>query len=557
MTHTSATLYEGRVSTALRPHLQQMVVKVCLARLLFLILLLLPIGLAWIGKEAHTDTFRFFLDPKYTAFLVFGFGMTAFFLFTWSLFNNILFFFRLQLGADLLLVAFLVILTGGIISNFFFLFLGLIFLYGRILGIRTANIITAGIIAFILIIALWQYQQPAFWGSEVLQVRQLIYYISLQLLALGLVLMLLKLGYGHEDQLLSRIALQEQEFRRSENLKFRVFDWMTSALLVVDYDGRISTINRKALEMSGLSDATKAIGADLADVLPDLAGLWEQWDKRDSFRTEVRQEGSDRILGATFSPIPEEQSYLILSSDITKIKELEQRVNQMEKLATLGELSAGLAHEIKNPLAGIKASLQLIIRDTLTQEQTERLHAVIQRDIKRLDRLISDFLVFARPSQANAEQVCLAEVVHSCLMNVQSQYEQVSFSIDPGLDNQEWYWDPEQLHQVLLNLILNAVQAVQEVEEPSVAIGLGEDSNGEYLSIRDNGPGIDPSQEKHIFDPFITTKRTGTGLGLSIAQRLAGENNSWITIRNKPPQGAEVRVYCFERDEAGQPGGQQ
>jgi len=104
MTHTSATLYEGRVSTALRPHLQQMVVKVCLARLLFLILLLLPIGLAWIGKEAHTDTFRFFLDPKYTAFLVFGFGMTAFFLFTWSLFNNILFFFRLQLGADLLLV---------------------------------------------------------------------------------------------------------------------------------------------------------------------------------------------------------------------------------------------------------------------------------------------------------------------------------------------------------------------------------------------------------------------------------------------------------------------
>jgi len=548
MTQTSATLYEGRVSTALRPHLQQMVVKVCLARLLFLVLLLLPLGLAWLNKEAHTGYFRFFLEPHYTVFLVVGFGMTAFFLLTWSLFNDILFFFRLQLGADMVLVAFLVIITGGISSNFFFLFLGVIFLYGRLLGLKTANIVTACIACFMLIISLWQHLYPQSWQTPPLNPTQLIYYLSLQALALGLILTLLKLGYGQEDQLLSRMALQEQEFRRSENLKFRVFDWMTSALLVVDQEGRISTINRKALEMSGLPDATQAIGASLSDVLPDLDSLWRQWDKKDSFRTEVRQEDSDRILGATFSPIPEEQSYLILSSDITKIKELEQRVNQMEKLATLGELSAGLAHEIKNPLAGIKASLQLIIRDTLTKEQTERLHAVIQRDIKRLDRLISDFLVFARPSQANAEQVSLAEVVHSCLMNVQSQYDQVSFSIEPGLDSQEWYWDPEQLHQVLLNLILNAVQAVQEVSDPQVSIGLNADSNGEYLSIRDNGPGVDASRAKQIFDPFITTKRTGTGLGLSIAQRLAGENNSWITIRNRSPQGAEARVYCFERE---------
>ncbi|MFW6415126.1 MAG: two-component system sensor histidine kinase NtrB [Thermodesulfobacteriota bacterium] len=542
---TSNINYLGNLE--IRSDLEHKVARVCLIRLLFLILLLIPLALTWFAKSPQKEQFLFINIAEYTVFLGIGFGLTLFFLLTWRYFSNIIFFFRLQLFSDLVLAALLSLLTGGIVSNFNFVFLAILFLYGRILGVRIANIISVIIGLFFVAISFYQFfLQSGIGHTPDLAISQISYHLFLQFLALGLVLMLLRMGYASEDQLLSDIAKKEKELRRSENLKSKVFDWMNSGLIVTDRSGNISVINRQALIDTGLSHHEEALGKKLHSLFPKLAEMFDHLEKDQNLRTEIKQE--DRKFGATFTPIFEENSTLILFSDITRIKEMEERIQQMEKLATIGELAAGLAHEIKNPLAGIKGSLQLINQDTLDQHSRERLYNVIQKDIYRLDHLLKDFLAFARPSQAKKQEIDLQETVGYGVENLQNTAPGVSFYIDRSLEGKKWIWDREQLEQVLMNLLLNAAQASMQSDNAQVEVGHGKNHKGEYIYIRDNGPGFDPKDKKTMFDPFFTTKNDGSGLGLSIAQRLADQNNAWIEILNLEPGGAEARVYYTAKD---------
>lgn len=527
----------------LEGHLERLVVKVGLVRLFFLVLLIFPMCLAWWRSNIDSYSYYdFFLQLPYSIFLVLGFAVTIFFLNAWSRFSNILLIFRLQLYADIFLTVYLCLLTGGVASNFFFLFPVIVFLYGRILGMKAAYKILAVVILFLLIISLGQSLFPIPLIDK-LTVYQSSYYFFLQLLALSLILLLLRVSFGQENYLFDQIADQEKKLEYSEKVKFQVFDWMPSALMVLDREGSISLINKKALEMAGVDDLRQVIGRPVEQFFPELSAVWKNWDKKESLRTEVKKNDQRTILGATFTPVAEEEKDLIFFKDITKIKDLENQVKQMERLANLGQLSAGLAHEIKNPLAGIKASLQLLSKNNLSTEQESKLQKVIQRDIQRLDRLISDFLVFARPGSGDKQMVSLVEVLEDCLNYIRLEYPNVSLTIENSLSGLQWFWDPDQLNQVLLNILLNAAQATREVQEASIYIGQGQDRKGEFLFVLDNGKGIDPEIKRYIFDPFVTSKNKGIGLGLSIAQRLANQNDSWIEINNRSQNGTEVRIY--------------
>jgi len=529
-----------------RTHLEQKVIKVCLIRLLFLILLLIPLAITWFTKSPQKDKFLFISIPEYTVFLALGFGLTLFFIITWRYFINIIFFFRMQLFSDLVLATFLSLITGGIASNFNFVFLVILFLYGRILGVRIANIIGVIIGLFFVSASFYQFfMQTGIGYTPDLSLNQVFYHLFLQFLALGLVLMLLRMGFANEDQLLSDITVKEKELRRSENLKSKVFDWMNSGLIVVDQSGNISVINRQALIETGLHHHEEALGQKLHSLFPQLSEISQNMSRNQNIRTEIHQD--DKKFGATFTPIFEENSTLILFSDITKIKEMEERIQQMEKLATIGELSAGLAHEIKNPLAGIKGSLQLINQDSLDQHSKERLYNVIQKDIYRLDHLLKDFLAFARPSQAKQQEIELKETVRVAVENLKLSMSRVSFYIDSSLDGKIWIWDQVQLEQILMNLLMNAAQASLQSDNAQVELGHDKNHKGEYIYIRDNGPGFDPKNKNSIFDPFFTTKNDGSGLGLSIAQRLADKNSAWIEILNLQLEGAEARIYYTQQ----------
>ncbi len=538
----TAPVHDHDLSSSIKPHFQQMVVRICLVRLAFLFLLLLPLGLAWMARVESHSSLGFFFIPEYSAFLVAGSALTLFFLLSWRFFSNVILFFRLQLVSDLLLVAYLTMLTGGITSHFSFLFLGIVFLYGRFLGFTTSKLMAIVIALFFLATGSVHLTQLSFGSVPALPVNQYFFNFSLQILALALVLMLLRLGYGREDELLTEITRQQQDLLRSEALKYRVFDWMSSALVVLDKQGAITVINPVALELTGLTETSQALGKKLENLFPALAQLWSDWDKKNTLRTETPADDQGAIFGATLTPLPEENGALILFSDITRIKELERQVRQMEKLATIGELAAGLAHEIKNPLAGIKGSLQLLQQGTMSAEYTEKLQGVIKRDIQRLDRLLSDFLDFARPAESHPKLLRLDSAVQLVLETMKQEYPDISFTLEDSLLGRSLSWDPDHLHQILLNLLINAAQAARVTDQGQVSVGWTQNDSRGCIWIRDNGPGLQEDIEPALFDPFVTTKDKGTGLGLSIAQRLAGLNKSWIQLTNCEQSGAEARI---------------
>jgi len=551
MTHGTAPVHDHASSNSIKPHFQQMVVRICLVRLAFLLMLLLPLGLAWMARAGTQSTLSFFLIPEYSGFLVTGSTLTLFFLLSWRFFSNIIFFFRLQLAADLVLVAYLTLLTGAITSHFSFLFLGIIFLYGRYLGFRVSKIITVVIALFFLATAPLHLLDVELMALPHLSYNEYCFNFSLQILALALVLMLLRLGYGREDELLTEINRQQQDLQRSEALKYRVFDWMSSALVVLDKQGSVTVINPVALELTGLTETRQALGKKLQHLFPALGQLWSDWDKKHTLRTETPADEEGLIFGATLTPLPEENGTLILFTDITRVKELEKQVRQMEKLATIGELAAGLAHEIKNPLAGIKGSLQLLQQGSLAAEYTDKLHGVIQRDIQRLDRLLSDFLDFARPAEAHPKEIRLDSAVRLVLESMKQEYPDISFTIQDSILGKSWFWDPDHLHQILLNLLINAAQAARSSDQGEVRVGWAENESRGCIWIRDNGPGLEKDLEPSLFDPFVTTKDKGTGLGLSIAQRLAGLNSSWIRLAGCEQAGAEARICQALEDDSG------
>ncbi|MEF8942572.1 MAG: ATP-binding protein [Desulfohalobiaceae bacterium] len=522
--------------------LRQRVSFICFFRLIFLVLLILPLALSNTSGTVLSDTLQIVQQGHYVAFLVSGFGLTLFFLLTWKRFTDVLFLFRLQLCADFALCTYLIILTGGVTSYFFFLFLGIIFLYGRLLGLSTAKWISLATFFLTLVLAFLQYQQPLGMLPPSLDLKQALYYPLMQLIALLLITSLLRMGYTNEDQLLHELARKQQQLQRSEELKTKVFDWMNSALLVVNPQGYISVMNQSALQLAGVRDYPAALGRHLREIFPPLAELWREWDKSSHKRNETTMGG--RTLGATLGALPENMGSLILFSDITEIKALQDQVKQMEKMASLGELSAGLAHELKNPLAGIKASLQLTQQNSVSEEQRSKLQAVVQKDIERMDNLVKEFLAFARPEEADPRQTSLAKVLRDCLENLNQLHPEVRFETDPSVEDAHWYWDPEQLQRILMNLLLNAGQACADHPEPAVRIDLDTDRSGEYLFIADNGPGLDPEMEERIFHPFVTTKQKGSGLGLSIALRLANQNGSHLSLRNRPMGGTEARLYA-------------
>ncbi|NCC24303.1 MAG: hypothetical protein EOM25_03740 [Deltaproteobacteria bacterium] len=532
--------------------LQDLVGKLSVVRLVILILLMIPVGLQWIGLETPYFFFKPHRQPLLIGFFLAGYGLSLIYLLTWDRFSSVLKFLTIQLWTDVLLTSFLVWMTGGIQSGFAFFFLVIVFLYGRLLGFRTATLTTWVILAFLVGTGLAQARFPKLWTNEDLTTASIVYMVSLQSAALALVTLLVKLGRGQERYLLARLLEKEKALDRSERLKSHILDWMESGLILLDAQHRISAINAKALEWAGLARADEAVHHPITDIYPFFDSLWAGRSSLESNRREIVAEDGETVYGVRMTKAPDDMD-LIIFMDITSLKRLERKVAQMEKMAAVGELSAGLAHEIKNPLASIRASLQLLADEGLEAEYVRRLSRLVTRDVDRLNDLLKDFLVFARPVQGERVPVQIGEAVRDALnlSLIRETPGGLALDIEPAMDRVTWLWDPNQLQQVLINLFLNASQAVADRPKQKIRVTHRQDGEASILSIEDTGPGFESSLGERPFTPFFTTKATGTGLGLAIAQRLAGQNDSVIDIGNVLERGsivgARVRIHAFGR----------
>lgn len=250
--------------------------------------------------------------------------------------------------------------------------------------------------------------------------------------------------------------------------------------------------------------------------------------------------------------------WILLCRDITPLKSLEEGIRKSDRLAMIGTLAAGLAHEIKNPLGGIRGAAQLLFRENVSSDAAECLKIII-REVDRVDKLVTQLLTFSRPCPKTLTlvPVNLNELLDSVLLLQKTALEEKEIRVIRGFDPSlpSIHGNAESLSQVFLNLIKNAMEALPEtggqivVQSRMITDYRIKGEKGEKASrmvvaeIRDNGMGIPKENLENIFTPFFTTKEKGCGLGLAVSQRIVSEHRGFIQVKSEGGAGTAFRVF--------------
>ena len=218
------------------------------------------------------------------------------------------------------------------------------------------------------------------------------------------------------------------------------------------------------------------------------------------------------------------------------------QLERSERLSLFGQMAAGVAHEIKNPLASIKGALEIVSDDRLTKSDRDEFRQIGLREIKRIDATISEFLEFARPKETMRQKIDLSTSLEASLKQLQPQVAKAGMTLRTSIDRGICVLaDQEKMHQAVLNLLLNAVEASKSGD--TIVIHLWRSGPREVsLSISDTGKGMTPSEIQQAFDPFFTTKTRGTGLGLPIVKSIVEGHEGKIEITSESSKGTTVRI---------------
>lgn len=233
-----------------------------------------------------------------------------------------------------------------------------------------------------------------------------------------------------------------------------------------------------------------------------------------------------------------------LAAAYDKLQRTFDRLKKADRLAALGQLSAGIAHEIRNPLGSIKGSIEILEDEIPAASPKRDFIRIIKEETARLNDIVGAFLKFARPPKPAKQPVSVNDLVDSTLILLQKEARQsgvtVTKELDPAL--RPAYLDPDQIRQVLLNIILNAIQAMPDGGELAVRSASCDGGTGVAVEISDTGVGVDEADMDHIFDPFFTTKAQGSGLGLAISYQLVENHGGRIVASRNPERGMTFRV---------------
>ncbi len=225
-----------------------------------------------------------------------------------------------------------------------------------------------------------------------------------------------------------------------------------------------------------------------------------------------------------------------------KQQEAELQVERSQKLSLIGQMAAGVAHEIKNPLASIKGAADILVDSGTSETDLNEFGEILQNEVKRIDGTVSEFLSLARPKQTTLKKTDLTKVINSCVRQIATQAEQEGVQIETAIDNNiHVKGDPEKLHQMTLNLLLNAIKATK-------GSGLIRVSLKQYdlykcqLSVEDNGVGMNEEEVHRAFEPFYTTRTGGTGLGLAIVKSIVDNHHGEIELISRVGHGSQAIV---------------
>ena len=378
--------------------------------------------------------------------------------------------------------------------------------------------------------------------------------------SLGFIMTGVLSGVLGEDIRAAREGMQDREsiLQKLETFHKHVVENIPSGILTVDTQGRVSLINDTACSILGVGKG-EVTGMPVGEI---LSGLDLASSRSDSPipRPEIvfrRSDGAEIFLGFSSSPMKDADGTVIgrvvIFQDLTPVKQMEERIRIADRLAGVGELAAGLAHEIRNPLASITGSSQMLRETPELPEMSRTLLDIIERESTRLNGLISDFLAYAGPKMKNVEPVNMTGMASEIVAAVRAGEARDKDVIVENLSTRDLRveGDAEQLRQVLWNLVRNAVQATPRGGTVTLDLFSQTRHRQRYvvITVSDTGKGMEPGIIGKIFNPFFTSKAEGTGLGLAISQRIVHYHRGFIEVRSAPETGSVFSVFLPERRE--------
>lgn len=463
---------------------------------------------------------------------------------------------HLQFGGDLLLVTSLVYFFGGIGSPFSMLYLVVIMVASALLRHRAGLLVASAayLLYASLLIALARGWLPQ--GlvklSEAEIAWRLPYNLAVHFFGFYAVALLTSYLTANVTR-----AERELEEKRDSLANLEVFhrdvvQSISSGLIATDLDGRVTSVNRAALDILGRA------AADLLGQPIETCGLFEplDWARYASVgagapaaRTEIEvTRGAERLpIGFNISRLTDASGtaagWIVVFQDLSQWRRLQEELRMKDRMAAVGELAAGLAHEVGNPLAAISGSVQLLASALPADDNQRRLLDIILKESQRLDRTIKGFLRFARPRERAVMRFDVGALLAENMALLRHSEEATGrhrFELDLRPPNAQLVADPDQVSQIFWNLARNALRAMPDGGTLTLA---GRPAGESYrIEVRDTGRGMTEEQRTKLFQPFQSFFDGGTGIGMAIVYRIVQEHGGRLSIDSRPGQGTTIAV---------------
>jgi two-component system sensor histidine kinase PilS (NtrC family) len=480
-----------------------------------------------------------------------------------------------QLVIDHFFIGGLIYFTGGVESSFPIAYIisiigSSIFFYKR--GAFFSASLASFLYGLLLLLQFHRWIHPPGQLAAPYEASQIFYSLVLYVATFYIVAFLSGL-IAEELRKKKRELIQKQDdYNQLETFNRNIIQSLDSGLLTIDCDGNINFLNRTAEKILAVG-GERLKHVSVYDLFPRISGVIDEIKRKgpeapqDYQRYEtlfVSQDHRKIYLGFSISPLTAADGslmgYTLIFQDITRFKEMEEQMKRVDKMAAIGQLAAGMAHEIRNPLTSLSGSIQVLKSELVLDHPGQRLMDIILRESERLNALIRDFLLFAQPPRTNKSLWKIGNILEETLdlfINSHEYHEGIRIIRPKTHDGFQAMIDPDQMKQVFWNLLINAAQSMSHGGELRVQLEKGDGGllptpppwagpkrirEWICISIADSGCGIVEPEKEKIFEPFYTTKDGGTGLGLSIVHKIIENHHGVVKVESEVGKGSTFTI---------------
>jgi two-component system sensor histidine kinase PilS (NtrC family) len=487
---------------------------------------------------------EFFPNPKaISLFIISLYLLTIFYALVVQKIRRLHLFAYIQLILDVIAEVALIYITGGIESWFPFTLILTVISSSIILNRRAGYVMASmGSILYGALLDLQFYRVLPIDYQGIMQEKQFLYNIFIHTVSLFVTAYLT--GYLSTRLKKTEERLEEKDIylKDLEFFNMKVIESLPSGLFTTDMEGNVLIFNKAAEKITGISKK-EVIGQKVTRALPSLMFPFRSGRNEETLQpTDQRK----KIIGINVSVLKDiaenETGYIGIFQDLTQLKELEAEMKNREKWAAIGELSANIAHEIRNPLASLQGSVEMLKEGKIPERHREKLMEIAISEMQRLNNIVTDFLTYSRPRPLEIQEVDIQELLKDTLLLLEnSAQNRQNLKVRQEFDGaMPFRVDPESIRQVFWNLGINAVEAMDQ--GGTLTVSTQDFPNRVSIVFSDTGPGISREDLSRIFYPFYTTKERGTGLGLSIAYRIVEEHKGRLTAESTPGIGTTFEI---------------